>query len=221
MSKQSLAQKLEELVRNSQINEQQLDILLAGFRRLSGSGLLETALREGAQAPDFRLEDTNGNFQELNAWLEHGPVLLQFFRGDWCPFCQAQLRELTAQKEQITALGTSILCVSPESPDRHRAMMEKHGIELMLLSDPGGAVANRYGIAYDLNAAESELYGELGIELTRKADSGSDFLPIPASYIVLPGGRISYSYIDPDWRKRSEPADLLGRLQALAAGGQG
>ena len=87
MSKQSLAQKLEELVRNSQINEQQLDILLAGFRRLSGSGLLETALREGAQAPDFRLEDTNGNFQELNAWLEHGPVLLQFFRGDWCPFC--------------------------------------------------------------------------------------------------------------------------------------
>lgn len=221
MSKKTLAQQLEEMVENSQINEQQLDILLAGFRRLTGSGVLETAIREGAQAPDFRLQDQHGEWQTLNAWLEHGPVLLQFFRGDWCPFCQAQLKAITAQRAQIEELGASILCISPETAEKHRAMQEKHGIDLLLLSDPGGTVANSYGIAFDLNAAERDLYHELGIEPTESEDSGQEFLPIPASYIVMPGGRISYSFIEPDWRRRSEPADLLDQLQQLAAGSKG
>lgn len=221
MSGMTLAQKLEEMVRNSQINERQLDILLAGFRRLSGSEVMERALREGSQAPDFRLSDQHGEFQALNAWLEYGPVLLQFFRGDWCPFCQAQLKALNEQREAIVQMGATLLCISPETPQKHIAMAQKHDLDLRLLSDPGGVTANLYGIAYDLNAAERDLYNELGIELTQQADSTQEFLPIPASYIVMPGGMISYSFIEPDFRRRSEPADLLEKLRQLAAQSQG
>ncbi len=220
MSGKTLAEKLEELVRGSQINEEQLDILLAGFQRLSGSGIVDTALSTGDLAPDFRLQDQQGGTHSLSEWLEHGPVILQFFRGDWCPYCQTQLKALTAEQAGIYALGARLLCISPETAGKHQEMTRKLGLELTLLSDPGGVVANTYGIAYDLNAAESGLYSELGIELTERPDSRQEFLPIPASYIVLPGGRIGYCFIEPDFRRRSEPAELLTELSRLSAGSQ-
>ncbi|MEZ5336814.1 MAG: peroxiredoxin-like family protein [bacterium] len=221
MGKQTLAQQLEELVNSSLINEQQLDVLLAGFRRLAGSGILDSALREGALAPDFSLLDQQGQAQSLHAHLEHGPLLLQFFRGDWCPFCQAQLRALSASRDEISALGASILCLSPETPEKHARMAAEHGLKLSLLSDPGGLTAHAWGVAYDLTAAELELYRELGIEPTQSAQSSTEFLPVPASYIILPGARIAWRFIDPDWRRRSEPADMLSALRAITAGAQG
>lgn len=210
-----LAAQLEELVLNSQISEERLDILLAGIKRLAGSDVLDSALRAADLAPDFTLFDQFGKSHSLSAYLAGGPVLLQFFRGDWCPFCRTQLRALSAQREHLAAQGSTLLCISPESADRHLQMQLREDLQLTLLSDPGGQVAQSYGVAYDLSATELSVYRELGVEPTAAQPGGQEFLPIPASYIIEPAGRIRFAFVEPDFRKRSEPQDLLAELMQL------
>src|SRR5207248_6937010 len=126
--------------------------VLATFGReieaLARSGIAASGLREGTLAPDFTLPDVHGRAVTLSALLQLGPVVLTFYRGEWCPYCNLQLRAYEAILSQIRALGASLVAVSPQTPDHSLATMEKKGLTFPVLSDAGNEVARRYGLVY-------------------------------------------------------------------------
>ena len=180
--------------------------------------ILGRALQEGDRAPNFRLPNPHSGSVELNALLNRGPVVLTFYRGQWCPYCKLELRAYQKRLPQLRALGASLVAVSPQTPDNSLTTAEKNELAFPVLSDAGLHVARAYGLAFDLPPELVELYQrEWNNDLVKWNGEGGWSLPIPATYIVGQGGRIALAHVDPDYRDRLEPEAVLARLQTLAA----
>lgn len=179
---------------------------------------LGRALQEGDRAPNFRLPNAHGGSVELNALLTRGPVVLTFYRGQWCPYCKLELRAYQKLLPQLRALGASLVAVSPQTPDNSLTTAEQNELAFPVLSDVGLHVARAYGLAFDLPPELVELYQrEWNNDLVKWNGEGGWSLPIPATYIVGQGGRIALAHVDPDYRDRLEPEAVLARLHTLDA----
>src|SRR6266436_2588817 len=122
-----------------------LQDLLSPIGQLINSGAAEQALKKGAQAPDFILPDARGNAVTLSHLLAQGPVVIAFYRGQWCPYCHLSLRAYQQALPQLHALGASLVAISPQTPDHSLAMAEKLELTFALLSDVGNRVARQFG----------------------------------------------------------------------------
>ncbi len=183
---------------------------------LAASGILETALKGGDRAPDFSLYDARGERVRLSALLRRGPVVLSFYRGGWCPYCNLELRALQAVLPDITALGATLVAVSPETPDESLSTAEKDDLTFAVLSDVESKVAKAFGIAFDLADALRPIYSRLGHALPDRNGDESWTLPLPATYVIDRDGNIALAFLDVDYRNRLEPADIVNTLAALA-----
>lgn len=184
---------------------------------LLASGIVERALKAGDAAPDFSLPGVDGKAHHLSELLGSGPVVLSFYRGGWCPYCNLELRALQAVLPEITALGAALVAISPQTPDESLSTAEKNALAFPVLSDSGSAVAARFGIAFDLADELRAIYTGFGHGLP--AINGTDDwrLPIPATYVIDQTGTIRFAYVDPDYRKRLEPAQIVATLACLQA----
>src|SRR6266404_8192805 len=151
---------------------------------LAASGISQHALKAGDRVPDFRLPDARGDYVRLCDLLAKGPVVLSFYRGGWCPYCNLELRALQKVLPQITALGAQLVAISSQTPDESLSTAEKNELAFPVLSDVGSATAKAFGIAFDLAEELRPIYARFGHALPDKNGDESRVLPIPATYVI-------------------------------------
>ena len=189
----------------------------AGVDELIASDIADHAIGEGDAAPDFELPNAQGIEVALSSLLANGPVVLTFYRGGWCPYCNLQLRAYQRILPEIRELGGQLVAVSPEPPDASLTTAEKNELEFEVLSDVDVTVARAYRILFDLSERLQKTYVGMGRELTELNADGQWHLPIPATYVIDRDGRVALAYVDPEYRNRLEPSDILSALQRLRA----
>jgi peroxiredoxin len=184
-------------------------------RNLAATGIAERALHEGQVAPDFTLPDAAGHRVHLGTLLAEGPVVLIFFRGVWCPFCNLTLRAYQERLADFRRLGAQLIGVSPQAPDKLQRTVERNRLRFPVLSDDGCAVAAQYGLAYTVDAELASLYEKVGHPLPDYNAARDWVLPIPATYLLDSSGVVRMSYVDADFRGRLDPDKAVQALAAL------
>ncbi len=200
-----------------QIPEETLAVMARATEELAGSGVLDHSLKAGEAAPDFTLPDAQGSHTHLADVLAQGPVVLSFYRGGWCPYCNLELHALQQALPEIQQLGAQLIAVSPELPDRSLSTSEKQALAFPVLSDHGNRVAAAYGLVFTLPEALRPIYAQFGIDLPAWNGDNSFKLPIPATFVIGGDGLIMDAFADTDYTKRMEPArilDVLGTCRA-------
>ncbi|MEU3463934.1 peroxiredoxin-like family protein [Streptomyces sp. NPDC006733] len=213
----SLENELRDLYENKHraLPADALEVMDRGGAELAASGLAERALGPGAPAPRFTLPAAAGRPVALDDLLTEGPVVLTFYRGAWCPYCNLALRSLQAHHDAITARGARLVAVSPQIPDESLSLTEKAQLTFDVLSDVGSEVAHRFGIAFDLSDELGAVYDRFGFELRRVNAGHPRTLPLPATYVIDRSGVIRWAFVRADYALRAEPADILAALDAL------
>ncbi|MEU0402262.1 peroxiredoxin-like family protein [Streptomyces sp. NPDC006197] len=202
--------------RQQQIPAEVRAVMNRAGQELAASGQAERALAAGARAPRFTLASATGRTVSLDALLADGPVVLTFYRGAWCPYCNIALRSLQQHHADITARGARLVAVSPQIPDESLSLTEKHELAFDVLSDIGSDTAKQYGLAFDLPDDLAAVYEKLGFDLQRVNGGHPRTLPLPATYVIDRDGTIRWAFADTDYTARAEPADILAALDALA-----
>lgn len=198
-----------------------LEIMKQAHESLKRSGIYYRAVKTGDKAPDFTLPSQNGNAVTLSKLLEQGPVVLVFYRGQWCPYCNAQLTALNAALPNIKAAGGTLVAVSPQLPTPLQPPSAESNadappkLNFSILSDRGNQVAEKYGLAYELPEKLQALYKEFGINLQDINGDGSWTLPLAASYVIAPSGTVQYGFVETDYTKRAEPDFLIQQLKTV------
>ncbi|GHF33687.1 AhpC/TSA family protein [Streptomyces griseoluteus] len=202
--------------RQQQIPAEIREIMQRAGQELADSGQVDRALTVGAQAPRFNLPTATGQNLALDDLLADGPVVLTFYRGAWCPYCNIALRALQQHHDAITARGARLVAVSPQIPDESLTLTEKHGLAFEVLSDIGSDTAKQYGLAFDLPDGLSAVYDKLGFDLQRVNDGHPRTLPLPATYVIDRDGAIRWAFVNTDYTTRAEPADIIAVLDAMS-----
>ncbi|MFF4398227.1 peroxiredoxin-like family protein [Streptomyces sp. NPDC001480] len=198
-----------------QIPAAQRDVMERAAQELAASGASGRALSAGAHAPRFSLPSAAGRTVVLDELLARGPVVLTFYRGAWCPYCNLALRALQQHHDAIVAQGARLVAVSPQIPDESLTVAEKHELAFDVLSDVGSDTAKQYGLAFDLPDDLTAVYDEFGFDLQRVNGGHARTLPLPATYVIDRDGIIRWAFVDTDYTKRAEPADILAALDSL------
>jgi peroxiredoxin len=173
-------------------------------------------LKEGDKAPNFTLANPLGEHVTLYDELAKGPVVLIFYRGSWCPFCNIQLRAYQRFLPEIRKYGGRLIAVSPQSPDHSLSQKEKEELTFQVLSDPNGRVAGKYNILFELPDYLQNTYkNTLKRDLAEFNNTDRWVLPVPATYIIDKEGIIRFAHVDPDFMKRMEPQDIIDQLKKL------
>ncbi|WP_375161219.1 peroxiredoxin-like family protein [Bradyrhizobium sp. RDT46] len=178
--------------------------------------LADRALKTGAQFPKRQLPNQIGGTTDLGALIASGPLVVTFYRGGWCPYCNLELRAYQKALPEITALSARLVAISPETPDNTLTTAEKNALSFDVLSDTDGALADALGIRFQLSPAIKALYRKFGHDLPTRNGDGQWSLPMPASYVIERGGRIALASVDPDYRNRMDPAVALSALRKIA-----
>ncbi len=185
-----------------------------GIEEVRKSGLAEKALKVGDRAPDFELPGPAGKKVKLSERLARGPVVVTWYRGGWCPYCNIALRGFHRSLPEIRAAGASLVAISPETPDNSMTTVEKNHLDFDVLSDNGNRVARAYGVAYKIPRVVAEQFkGRL--DLARYNGDDSSTLPLGATYVIDRDGIIRYAFVAPDYRRRAEPSDVIAALRGL------
>lgn len=182
---------------------------------LIASGQARNSLKAGDGAPDFALADTNNHVVRLSDLLASGPVVLTFYRGVWCPYCNIDLQALQEASSQITAAGAQLVAISPQNSANSIKAKKDHGINFPILSDKANAVADSFGLRFKLPDSLITLYKGFGIDLPASNNDDSWTLPMPARYIIARDGTIAYAEVNPDYTRRPDPSELMPTLARL------
>lgn len=191
-------------------------LIRAGIDEQLASGLAARALKAGDRTPDIALPNACGDPVSLAALLARGPVIVTFYRGGWCPYCNLELRAYQALLPEIRAAGVSLVAVSPQTPDASLTTADKNALGYEVLSDVGSRAAESFGITFALKDELRALYAGLGHPLPDFNGTEDWRLPIPATFIVAPDGIIALAHVDPDYRHRLEPAEALAAAKVVA-----
>lgn len=207
----SLEQDLRALTENvrTQAPADVLATIDAAVDTLATGGLAARTLRAGQRMPDFTLPDATGRQVSSAMLRERGPLLVIFYRGEWCPYCNLALRAFQAGHADFAALGVELVAISPEQPDHALTMQQKHALEFPVLSDAGLAVARNFGLVYTLDERLRPIYENFGVDLPARNGTASFELPVPANYLVDRDGTVLEAHVDVDYRRRLEPATAL------------
>jgi peroxiredoxin len=183
--------------------------------------LAEQSLRVGDILPDFSLPDAEGRTVTSGDLLDSGPLVVAFFRGDWCPYCDVALRALEAARPAIEAVGAALVGISPETPEQLRRTAAAKSLGFPLLSDADSGFSTLCGIRYAIPAAHVDFYRRVGIDLSMGPGDEDWWLPLPAAYVVGRDGVIAQVFVDPDWSYRAEPDALVEAACALSVAPSG
>lgn len=190
------------------------EMLNRGIQEIVDKGIIYRAVLQKSKAPDFTLKNAKGKAINLYTEIAKGPVILVWYRGGWCPYCNITLRYLQAYLPEFKKYGALLLALTPESPDKTLSTKEKNKLGFEVLTDKDNEVARSYGIAYTLNDTLKKEY-ETAVGLSKYNGNDKGELPLAATYVVHPNGKVIYAFLDADYRRRAEPADILRALKSL------
>ncbi len=176
---------------------------------LINSQIAEQSLSVGAKIPNFTLPNAVENKIDIKSLLEKGVLVISFYRGGWCPYCNLELRALQQFLGEIEAQGATLVAISPETPDNSLSTKEKNELTFEVLSDIGNQVAKQFGLVFTLPEIVRPIYEQFGIDLPAYNGDSTFQLPIPATYIIKPDGTIAYSFVNPDYTQRLDPTEIV------------
>jgi peroxiredoxin len=190
-------------------------VRLAAVDDVRRSGLVDRSLGIGQDLPPIVLPDATGAVVDVDDLLARGPVVISFYRGGWCPYCNIELRGLQQRLPDIRRFGGTLVAISPETPDASMTTLERNELEFPVLSDAHNRVARRFGIVHQIDPQVVEL--QLGNGVDVAAINGDELVevPLPATYVVDQGGVVRYAAADPDYTRRPDPDDVVAALEAL------
>lgn len=194
------------------VPEEVLQTLQAETEKLVATGIAERALSVGEQFPDAALSDAHGERIQLGELLKKGPTIINFYRGEWCPYCNLEINAFQRLLPEIQSKGAQMVAISPQTPDKSLTVEQKHNLEFAVLSDVGNKLARDLGLVFNLPEALKTAYTNFGFPLPDYNGDDSWTLPIPATYVVDARGRITYAFVDADYSLRAEPQDVLNAI---------
>lgn len=193
-------------------------ILTGDVERVRSSGVLDHALKINDSAPEFTLPDAFGHQISLKTLLKEGPVVISFYRGEWCPFCNLELHALQEALPKINELGANLIAISPEKPDGGILVTEKHKLTFPVLSDFNNKVARQFGVVFRVGD-ESQNLSRTVFKNDVAVRNGEDTyeLPVPATFVIDAQGIIRFAHVEADYMTgRAEPEEVVAALEAIA-----
>lgn len=184
-------------------------------QELADSGQVERSVQVGGKAPSFQLPDPNGDDINLEHLLKKGPVVITFYRGVWCPYCNIELKALEAVADDIRAKGATLIAVSMQGAADSRKSQRDNQLSFPILTDKAGALAEKFGIRWALQDYVIEYHKMFNVILPTIHGDGEWHLPMPARYVIDTDGTIAYAEVNPDYTRRPEPSDLMPVLNKL------
>lgn len=194
---------------------QAIEIMHRATVALIASGQAQRARKVGEFAPEFTLNDPDGKPVSSRDLLRQGPLVISFYRGVWCPYCNLDLQALQAALPDIVARGAALVAVSPQTAPNSRKAQRDNKLSFPILSDAGCAVAAAFGIRFALPDELVALYKSFGNDLPSINNDPSWVLPMPARFVVGTNGVIAYAEVNPDYTRRPDPSELLPALDDL------
>ncbi len=179
---------------------------------IAASGLAERMLAVGANAPAFTLINHNGQTVSSQDLLARGPLVINFFRGRWDPFCVTELEAWREMFPQLEANGVGLVAISPQTPKHNAFTADQHKLRFPVLSDAGNQVARQFGLVYAVPAEQKKLYKSVFINLPLTNGDESWELPLPATYVIGTDGKVLYAQAYADYTRRPEVSEVLGAL---------
>ncbi len=190
-----------------------IEVLMGTTKDLKEQGIENNALGIGDQAVDFSLPNIHGEQVNLNQALAKGPVVLNIYRGGWCPYCNLELHALQRVLPEIEATGAQLIAIAPQLPDKSIESSEKHKLTFEVLSDVGNKVSREYGLVFTLPEALRPIYEMFNLDIPGYNGDDSFELPMPATYVIKQNGEIVHAFVDADYTQRMEPADIVSVLK--------
>lgn len=180
---------------------------------LKATGIEARALTVGEPAPDATVRDANGQLVHLRDLWRTGPLVLVFYRGGWCPYCNLSLRAWQEHLGTLKSLGGSLAAISPETPDHGQDTAGQNELGYPVLSDSDLSAARAFGLSFELAPELVDLYRASNIDVARHNGNGLWMLPIPATYVIGQDGHILHAFVEADYRERAEPAEVLANIR--------
>ena len=214
----SLSQALSKLREEKGMPDEVKQATEEMFSQIAESGLPGEAVGLGDKAPGFTLTSVDGKEISLESRLQEGPVVLIFFRGAWCPYCNVQLRYINRLHGDFTEAGASVLAIAPDKRDN--LMPENNELpsfSFPVLADAKANVAQEYGLAYELTDKLDEMYKDMGLDIQQRNEMDKPILPLAATYVIDTDGTVRWVQVDVDYTYRADPKAVLEEVRALAA----
>jgi peroxiredoxin len=193
-----------------------IEIMHRATKDLIASGAAQRALKVGDKAPSFTLKDPDGNAVSSSALLADGPLVVSFYRGVWCPYCNMELQALEAAHPEFKRLGAKLVAISPQTPVNSRKSVRQNKLSFPILSDANNEVASAFGLKFALPDYLVELYKSLKNDLPTFNGDPSWTLPMPGRFAIGPDRTIVYAEVNPDYTLRPEPEAMLPALKKVA-----
>jgi len=202
---------------HARVPEKSKRLMEAHIAHLAASHIAERAKQVGDRAPQVRLPDQHGQPFDVADLLAKGPVIITFYRGGWCPFCNLELKAYEALLPRIAAAGASLVAISPEKPDDTSTTAEKNALTFPVLSDIGQGVGRAFGVVYAFTEEVRTVYEGFGLDVPAKNGAPGEWsLPLSATYVVAQDGVILFADTGVDYRERTDPLEVLQRLEHRA-----
>lgn len=212
LEKQLSAKRIESEANRDQ---SQVEIMLAATQKLVARKIVDHALSIGDKIPLFNLPNALNSQIEIGELLKNGPIILTFYRGSWCPYCNLELRAYQQRLAEITSKGAQVIAISPELPDSSLSNVQKNALDFQVLSDIGNQVARQFGLVFKLPDELAQVYTQLNSDITKYNGDDSWELPLAATYVINKDAKITYAYVSADYLERAEPNDVIAQLNNL------
>jgi peroxiredoxin len=194
-----------------------LDAMHRATAQLIESGQAQRAKKAGDLAPEFALTDSDGKPVSSRELLAKGPLVVSFYRGVWCPYCNMELQALQAALPEIAARGASLVAISPQTAANSRKSQRDNNLGFPILSDAKSEVANAFGVRFALQDYLIEVYKGFNNNLPVVNEDPAWVLPMPARFVIGTDGIVAYAEVNPDYTQRPDPSELLPVLDRLNA----
>ncbi|MBM7703888.1 peroxiredoxin-like family protein [Metabacillus iocasae] len=218
MTQSTLQKQFAEYIESfkKRVPQEKQDLMKKAIDELEQSNESK-GLRVGDKAPTFALPNALNDEVKLHDLLAKGPVIVTFYRGGWCPYCNMELRAYQGILDEIHEAGGELVAISPQTPDQSLNTKEKSELNFHVLSDVGNKVAQEFDLVYRLPDYLIDLYKEFGLRVDEHNADDSWTLPVSATYIIAQDGTIAYEYAKADYKDRVEPSDVLNELKKVTA----
>ncbi|OYZ23254.1 MAG: hypothetical protein B7Y39_05545 [Bdellovibrio sp. 28-41-41] len=222
--KQKIKEFIDEKLRNVSLNEQlgamkeasgnmvpadKKEKMMAFAQSLESKHLEKKAPKVGQKLKPFSLTDSVGNVVSLKELIKTGPVMIAFYRGSWCPYCNAQLNDLRNRIDELKSKNITVVAISPDNPEITSGVAEQKKLPFVILSDKDNKYARSLGLVFSVPDDLKKIYMEFGIDLQKSQGNNSWELPLTATFLVGKDGKIIYSFVNSDYTKRADISEII------------
>ena len=192
-----------------------LNLMDVTTEKLIAEQLSKHALKVGDKFPAFELPDSKGKQISSTELLAQGPLVLSFYRGGWCPYCNLELRALNNMQQAFADQNAQLIAVSPQLPDESLSTQQQNELAYTVLSDVSNSLSKNCGLVFTLDERLIPVYDQLGLDIPKANGDDSYELPLPATYVIDSQGVIKFAFANEDYTLRAEPLDVLNAVKAL------